>query len=82
MSTNKYEIFGVVIEATSPEEAVHTMMGSNFTSPETIQEFCKILADRVKIVYSLDIRSDTVDNFIHDMIENKIIISRNEQNRK
>ena len=63
-----------IIEGNTPEELVTALRdGSLMASDQTLEEYMKGFAERYKVGYGKIIRFDQADNFIEDLINNKVL---------
>ena len=69
-----YELIdGQRIEGETLSDIVAGMAQEKFDEPRSMQSYRKASADRVQEIYGLEVRFDTDENFIQDLIHAELI---------
>jgi hypothetical protein len=65
---------GAVFNAASPLRVVEWFRdGSRFCADETIEQYIKGFSGREKLYSGVDLRIDSIDNFVKDLVKCKIL---------
>lgn len=68
-----YTMFGMRVVASSHHGAMKGFSKQNFTRIEEISDYLKEVATRVQVLSGIVVRTDSLDNFMEDMLSSKMI---------